>query len=533
MVVGGLFAVLVSGGEIGTVLIFESITDTVLAQSHMADFWRLAAAWLGIAVVTSAVMFTGGFLRALVSERFILTLRDSVFAHAQQLSPAFFSGHRLGDLMVRLIDDVEVTEEMVCSGLVALATAALSTILFAVAAIVIQWQLALVTFAIAPLFWLASRGFSNFLGRASAKERYVSGSYSSAVEESLANQALVQAFNRQAEQSRLLHEEGVSWLRANMAEAKLNSLYAPVTYCIETICILTVFGFGAWEIAEHRLSIGGMLSFAVLLTYIYPEIQSLSGYRATLAAGRASVQRVNEILESKPVVTDGSGILPQARAEGRIEFEDVTFGYPETDNSILKRISFIAEPGKLLAIVGPSGAGKSTVANLLLRFYDPDKGRILLDGNDIRDLSLRVLRDNVTMLQQENLLFAGTVRENIAYGELSATDAEIYAAARAASAHEFITHLPQGYDTPIGQRGRRLSGGQRQRIAIARAVLRDAPVLILDEPTSGLDLASARRVIGTFRDFLAERTTILITHDPSVAALADDVLSLLDGGAES
>src|ERR1700742_54219 len=421
MLVGGLFAVLVSGGEIVTVLIFESITDTVLAQSHMADFWRLAAAWLGIAVVTSAVMFTGGFLRALVSERFILTLRDSVFAHAQQLSLAFFSGHRLGDLMVRLIDDVEVTEEMVCSGLVALATAALSPILFAVAAIVIQWQLALVTFAIAPLFWLASKGFSNFLGRASAKERYVSGSYSSAVEESLANQALVQAFNRQAEQSRLLHEEGVSWLRANMAEAKLNSLYAPVTYCIETICILTVFGFGAWEIAEHRLSIGGMLSFAVLLTYIYPEIQSLSGYRATIAAGRASVQRVNEILESKPVVTDGPGILSQARAEGRIEFEDVTFGYPETDNSILKRLSFIAEPGKLLAIVGPSGAGKSTVANLLLRFYDPDKGRILLDGNDIRDLSLRVLRDNVTVLQQENLLFAGTVRENIAYGRFSAT----------------------------------------------------------------------------------------------------------------
>jgi ATP-binding cassette, subfamily B, bacterial len=533
MLVGGLFAVLVSGGEIGTVLIFESITDTVLAQSHMADFWRLAAAWLGIAVVTAVVMFAGGFLRALVSERFILTLRDSVFAHAQQLSPAFFSGHRLGDLMVRLIDDVEVTEEMVCSGLVALATAVLSTILFAVAAIVIQWQLALVTFAIAPLFWLASKGFSNFLARASVKERYVSGSYSSAVEESLANQALVQAFNRTAEQSRLLHKEGVSWLRANMAEAKLNSLYAPVTYCIETICILTVFGFGAWEIAEHRLSIGGMLSFAVLLTYIYPEIQSLSGYRTTIAAGRASAQRVNEILESRPVVTDGPGILPRARAEGRIEFEDVTFGYPETDNSILKQLSFIAEPGKLLAIVGPSGAGKSTVANLLLRFYDPDKGRILLDGNDIRDLSLRVLRDNVTALQQENLLFAGTVRENIAYGRLSATSAEIYAAARAASAHEFITHLPQGYDTPVGQRGRRLSGGQRQRIAIARAVLRDAPVLILDEPTSGLDLASARRVIGTFRDFLAERTTILITHDPSVAALADDVLSLPGRVAEA
>jgi ATP-binding cassette subfamily B protein len=199
---------------------------------------------------------------------------------------------------------------------------------------------------------------------------------------------------------------------------------------------------------------------------------------------------------------------------------------PEADRPVVERLSFTAGPGRLLAIIGPSGAGKSTVASLLLRFYDPDKGRILLDGRDIRELSLRTLRDNVTLLQQENLLFAGTVRDNIAYGKNGATDAEILAAARASCAHDFIVDLPYGYGTPVGQRGRLLSGGQRQRIAIARAVLRNAPALVLDEPTSGLDPASVRRVLGRLSDFTAGRTTILITHDPSVAALADDVLSL-------
>ncbi|HYZ56622.1 MAG TPA: ABC transporter transmembrane domain-containing protein [Streptosporangiaceae bacterium] len=526
LLAGGFFAIAVSGGEVGTVVIFEIITNKILAQGHTAQFWSLAAAWLGIAVATSAAMFAGGYLTALASERFLLRLRDSVFAHAQQLSPDFFGRRRLGDLMVRLIDDVAVIEELVSSGLVQTVTAAVSVVLFAAAAVIIQWQLALVTFVVAPLFWLASRGFSGRLGQATGRERAVSGSLSSAVEESLANQALVQAFNQQSEQAGRLHEVGVSWLSAKMAEIRLHSLYSPIVNVVETMCILIVFGFGAWEVAGHRLSIGGLLAFAILLTYIYPEIQGLTGYRVTIADSRASAQRVTEILEFDPLVTDGHAALAWGDVWGRIEFDNVTFSYPETDRTTLEGLSFTAEPGRLLAVIGPSGAGKSTVASLLLRFYDPAKGRILLDGRDIRELSLQVLRDNVTLLHQENLLFAGSVRDNIAYGRHDATEAEIHAAARAAGAHDFITALPRGYDTPVGQRGRLLSGGQRQRIAIARAVLRDTPVLILDEPTTGLDPAGVRRLIGTLGKVAAGRTTILITHNLGLAAIADDVVSL-------
>jgi ATP-binding cassette, subfamily B, bacterial len=526
LLAAGVSAVLISGGEIGTVVVFDAILTGVLAHEHVARLWPLAAAWLGIAAVASAAMFTASYAGSLASERFLLRLRDSVYAHSQKLSPDFFAQRRLGDLMVRMVDDVELIEQLVASGLVQAAAAAVSVLLFVGAAFLIQWELALVTCVVAPLFWLASRGFSGRLGQATGQERAVSGSLTSVVEESLANQALVQAFNRQSDQARRLHEEGVSWLRAKMAEAKLDSLYGPVVYFVETVCVLIVFGFGAWEVTVHKVSIGGLLSFAILLTFIYPEVQELTGYRVTISAGRASAQRVSEILQFKPLVTDHPAARPAAAGRGRIDVERVTFAYPGDPSTVIDELSFTAEPGKLLAVTGPSGAGKSTLAQLLLRFYDPGAGRILLDRTDIRDLPLRALRDNISLLQQEHLLFAGTIRDNIAYARPTATSAEIRAAARAADAHDFITTLPQGYDTPIGQRGSLLSGGQRRRITIARTILRDAPILILDEPTAGLDQDGAQRLLDTLTGAIAGRTTIVITHDTSLAAIADRVVSL-------
>jgi ATP-binding cassette subfamily B protein len=269
-----------------------------------------------------------------------------------------------------------------------------------------------------------------------------------------------------------------------------------------------------------------MLSFAMLLAYLYPPMQGLAGYRLAVAGAAESAARVTEILDTPPHVADGTVIRARIKSGGAVAFDAVSFAYPESGRQVLRDVSFDVAPERTLAIVGPSGSGKSTIAKLLLRFYDPDDGRVLLDGVGIRDLSLRTLRYNITLLQQENLLFSGTIGDNIGYGKSGSTPGEIIDAAMAAGAHDFIASLPDGYDTPVGQRGRLLSGGQRQRIAIARAIMRDAPVLVLDEPTAGLSPDDSRQLMRLLNPVMAGHTVIVITHDMSVAAMADEVLRL-------
>jgi ATP-binding cassette subfamily B protein len=383
-----------------------------------------------------------------------------------------------------------------------------------------------VTAVIAPVFWLASRGFSGPIQRAAERERELTGKLTSAIEESLSNQALIQAHNRQTGELRRLHAEGDSWLRARMAQIRLSAIYAPAVYVIETLCALVVFGVGAWQLSRGAITLGGLLGFAALLAYLYSPVQGLAGYSLSVSAAAESVARITEILDASPAVADGTAIQAHLRSRGLIVFDRVWFAYPESGASVLRNLSFQAGPGQLVAVTGPSGAGKSTVAKLLLRFHDPDDGHVLLDGTDVRRLSLHTLRHNITLLQQESPLFSGTVADNIGYGMLDATFAEIEAAAKAAGADQFIRQLPDGYQTRVGQRGSLLSGGQRQRVAIARAVLRDAPIWVLDEPTSGLSPTDAQAMIQQLRVMMAGRTTIIITHDPAVMALADRVVAL-------
>ncbi|MFD8626990.1 ABC transporter ATP-binding protein [Streptomyces hygroscopicus] len=517
--------------ETAAILLFSDLTDNALRRGSLSAFWTPAAQWLAVAVLGAAVGYLGNSLAVWTAERFVLRLRARVFAHVQELPPHFFQRHRQGDLVERLTGDVESIEQMVVSGVVSTVSAVFSTVLFSLAAFRLRWDLALATFVLAPLFWLAARRFSGRITSVARDERVADGAITSVVEESLGNIVLTQAYNRKDAEERRLGREAGAWLRASVAGARMSELYEQLVEVIETLCVLAVIGLGAWEISQDRMTIGQLLAFAAFLGYLYPPIRNLGQLGLTLTAAAAGAERLVEILDAEPAVSDpppGAAVAPW-RVHGTVEFDRVGFRYPGGDRRTLAGVSFTARPGEFVLITGASGAGKSTVSKLLTRFYDPMEGQVRLDGVPLPAMPLDFLREHVTLLPQETLILHDTIRENIACGRPGAAEHEIVQAARDAAAHDFIAALPEGYDTRIDPHTARLSGGQLQRIAIARAMLRDAPVLVLDEPTTGLDALAARRVVRPLRRLMSGRTTIMITHDLNLAPDADRVL-VLDHG---
>ncbi|MEU8971748.1 ABC transporter ATP-binding protein [Streptomyces monashensis] len=510
--------------ETEAVLLFGDLTDHALQKGSLAAFWAPALKWLGVAVVGAFVAYAGNSLAAWATERFVMRLREHVFDHVQQLPPHFFQRYRQGDLLSRLTSDVEAIETLVVSGLVGAASAAFSALFYAAAAFWLRWDLAAATFVLAPLFWLAARRFSGSIKDVSRAGRVADGAITSVVEESLGNIVLTQAYDRRDAERRRLGEEANAWFRASVRSTRLNEAYEQLVQVIETVCVLAVIGIGAWEISTSRMTLGQLLAFAAFLGYLYPPVRGLAQLGLTITAATAGAERLIEILDVRPSVTDPPRGTETGRPDGTVEVRRAAFTYPGAEKTALEDLSFMVSPGELVIVTGPSGAGKSTVSKLLLRFYDPDAGEVLLDGVPLRDFPLARLREYVTLLPQETLVLHDTVRANIACGRPGASEQAIEEAARAADAHEFIVRLPDGYDTRVDPNSARLSGGQLQRLAIARAILRDAPVLVLDEPTTGLDALAARRVVKPLRRLMAGRTTIMITHDLNLAPDADRVL---------
>ncbi|MFI1292759.1 ABC transporter ATP-binding protein [Streptomyces sp. NPDC020792] len=515
--------------ETASILLFAQLTDHALKAGSLAAFWGPAAAWLGAAALGALVGYLGNSLAVWTAERFVLRLRAKVFRHVQDLPPHFFQRHRQGDLLARLTGDVEAIEQMVVSGLVGMVSASFSAVFYATAAFWLRWDLALATFLLAPLFLFTARHFSGRIKKASQDERAADGAITSVVEDSLGNVVLTQAYNRRRAEEERLEHEARAWMRASVRGARASEMYAQFVEVVETLCVLAVIGLGAWEISQSRMTLGQLLAFAAFLGYLYPPLRSLGQLGLTLTAATAGAERLNEILDAEPSVTDPARPVAPWPVRGRVTSHEVSFRYPGAEHASLRDVTFAASPGELVLITGPSGAGKSTLSKLLTRFYDPTAGVIRLDGVPLTDLPREFLRENVTLLPQQTLVLSGTIRENIEAGRPGASREEIERAAGDAAAHDFIAALPDGYDTHIAPGTAALSGGQLQRIAIARAMLRSAPVLILDEPTAGLDGLAARRVVQPLRRLMAGRTTIMITHDLSLAADADRILVVESG----
>ena len=517
---------LVEGGQL---LLFKAMIDDVMVPRHLEAFPPLAVAFLGLTAVGGVASYLDTVLSARISQAFLLSMRTSFFRHLQHLSLNFFERRQMGDVLARLSGDVAAIETFLLSGLADATSAILTLGVFTVLLLVLDWQLALLSFVVIPLFWFVTRSFSGRLKAASRETRRRSGTLTAAAEESLANVMLVQAYNRQDHEVERFHREGQHRYRALMRTSRLGGLFSALIELVENIGAVLVIGVGAWALARGQLTLGGLLVFITMLSRMYGPIRELISIVNAVYAASAAAERVLEFLDARPAVLDPAAAGPPQPVTGRVDLTRVSFRYPGTDRDVLTDVSLHVPAGCTVALVGASGAGKSTIVKLLLRFYDPVRGAVCLDGQDLREMSLSGLRNNVAVLLQENLVFDGTIRDNIAYGRPDASEADIEKAARAADAHAFIAAFPEGYATVVGQRGRLLSGGQRQRIAIARAMIRDAPVLILDEPTTGLDAESGRRIMEPLRRLMTGRTTIIISHNLLTVQDADSVV-VLDAG---
>ncbi|MFC3040829.1 ABC transporter ATP-binding protein [Virgibacillus xinjiangensis] len=510
-----------------TVWLMQVFIDRVLIAGDLSPLYWLILTYLGLTLLRGTLFFSGTYLSNWVGEKFVLNLRKSLFKHLQGLSLSFFEGRKLGDIIARISSDISSIERLIITGATSAVSYIFQLVVFIGMLFFMQWKLALVSLIVVPLFYVVTRFFSRRIKMASRERTRREGAINAISEESFSNIALMQAYNQQITEQDRFELQNHRSFQAKMLKVRLKAAFTPVISLIEMAGTLVVMIAGTWLLINNEITVGALIAFMMLLSKLYSPVRRLSKLLNTIYSASASAERVIEFMEEEPMVKEAPYDLEQV--SGYVEFKNVSFSYPGQSKKILSNVSLSIAPGESVALVGASGAGKSTIVKLLMRFYDPTAGRILLDGNVLRGLTLDSLRENVAVLFQESLIFDGTIKENIAYGKPGATEEEIIRAAEAADAHEFIQNMTNGYDTPVGQKGRNLSGGQKQRLAIARAMIRNAAILILDEPAEGLDANSEKRVMDPMKRLMEDKATLIITHNLKSAAAADRILYLKDG----
>jgi ABC-type multidrug transport system fused ATPase/permease subunit len=528
-IAGIALAALLPAVEVAEIWLFKLLVDNVLVAESLGPLAVYVPVMIGLALLGALLSFGDEYAATWVGERFTLALRTRLLSHLQQLEPDELDRRRHGDVLARLTSDVHAIETLLLSAVAELVQAAARILFFAGALALLSWKLALASLVVVPVFYFAARSFARLARRAARERRRRSGSLTAVAEESLANAALVQSANGQDRELARFRRESEGAMAAELAGTRIAGLFAPVIDLIELAGAVLIIVLGTWALTAGELTIGGLLAFLAYLSQLYRPVRDLSRLGQRVFEATAGAERVIELLDTEPRVRDASHARALTRVRGQMEFESVTYRYPGSDRPALDGVSLLVRPGRCVAVVGASGAGKSTLAKLAVRFADPAIGVVRLDGHDVRDVTLRSLRENVALLLQDAPLFDGTVRENVAYARPDATDADVRAALADAAAAGLADELPDGIATRTGQRGRALSGGQRRRVAMARALMQDAPVVVLDEPSAGLDAAATRRLLAPLRRLMRDRATLLITHDLELAAAADEVVVLDQG----
>jgi subfamily B ATP-binding cassette protein MsbA len=521
---------LLFGASMGLVFpwIMQTLVDAVLGGRDLAQLNNVTLLLVVAFLARSVFYYIQGYALTYVGERVLLDLRRATYAHMHRLSVRFFADRRTGELLSRLASDVNLVRGAITGNLVNALGQLFTFIGSLVLMILLNWRLTLFILAVTPVVVLSAAIFGRYLRRLSTEIQDRVADSVAMAEEAIGAIRVVKAFVRERYEVDRYAGRLESTFGYMMKQSVLRSAFGPLMSFLGFSALAAVLWFGGREVLAGRLTAGALIAFLVYGINIAASLGTFTGLYTQLQEAVGASRRIFELLDEVPEIQDAVDAVPLPPARGRLVFEDVSFAYSGA-GAVLHNVDLRVEPGEVIALVGPSGAGKSTLFNLIPRFYDPTSGRVCIDGHDLRQVTLDSLRGQIGIVAQEIQLFAGTVHDNLRYGRLEATDADLEAAARAANAEEFILRLPQGYQTVVGERGIKLSGGQRQRIAIARAILKNPRLLLLDEATSSLDSESEGLVQEALERLMRDRTTVIIAHRLSTVHIADRIAVLNQG----
>ncbi|MCX7682269.1 MAG: ABC transporter ATP-binding protein/permease [Anaerolineae bacterium] len=507
-----------------------AVKNQVVARqaASMGLVTRLALITLLVFIIRGGLQFLRSYMAHVAGWSVVADARRHIYEHLQRLSLRFYEDKQTGQLMSRVVNDSDLFEQLIAHAVPDTAVNVLTFIGVSVVLFSLNWQLTLLSMIPVPLIILAMQGYSKYVRPAFVQRQRELGELNATLNDNLSGIREIKAFTREeAEAERITRH--INRYRDSLLRAlRLMAVFHPFVEFVSSLGTIGLIYFGGRLALRQVLPIEDLVAFFLYLDMFYQPVRALSGAWESVQQAMAGAERVAELMQEQPeVIERPDAIELRGRVRGEIEFKDVSFRYSRGD-MVLEHINLHIPPGTVVALVGPTGVGKSTLVSLIPRFYDVTEGAILLDGHDIRDLTLRSLRQQISIVLQDVFLFHGTVRENILFGRPDATEQEMIEAAKAANAHEFIVRLPDGYDTLIGERGVKLSGGQKQRLAIARALLKDAPILILDEATSSVDTETEVLIQQALERLIVGRTTIIIAHRLSTVRSADLIVVLED-----
>jgi ATP-binding cassette, subfamily B, bacterial MsbA len=524
-----MFTLFIAATSGAVAFLFKYIVNNVLIQKDYLMLQGITALVVVVYIAKALCDYFSYFLMSDVGQRVVMNLRNEVYSHIQTLSMPFFIRTPTGVLISRITNDVNMVQASVTNAITNSVRECLTLVGLVFVVFYRNYHLALLSMIIFPVVAWPISQFGKKLKRYSTKSMTVMGNVTSILDESISGIRIVKVYNMEDHEIKRFASENYKYYRNWMKRVAIRAMSAPLMEMIAGIAGAGILWYGGGQVIAGRMTAGDFASFLLALGMLYAPIRKLNNLNIDIQEGIAASRRLFQVMDTLPEIQEKPGAVEMDRVGGEFDLDDVWFSYTG-DEYALRGVSFKAEQGQSIALVGESGSGKTTIANLLPRLFDVTTGRVLIDGQDIRDATFASLRRNIAMVTQEMILFNDTIRANIAYGAQGATDMDdIEQAARSAHAHDFIMSFPDGYDTVVGESGIRLSGGQRQRICIARAIIRNAPILILDEATSALDTESEREVQAAMDKLMKGRTSLIIAHRLSTIVNVDRIIVLQKG----